>query len=128
MNTKITLSNLANATAQEIFNQVCEHLNKQGEPCTVDVDGYPSCRYHEGDLRCAAGCLISEEEYQDRSLYKHEGRGWTYLANMHIVPDNHFSLITDLQRVHDMNKPDQWENELRRVGLAYNLDTTVLDE
>ena len=65
----ITLKTLGKATAQEVFDQVATHLLTQNER---SLDG-ASCSYRNCDgLKCAAGCLISDDEYDNQM----EGIDW----------------------------------------------------
>ena len=62
----ITLKTLPQATAQEVFDQVTQHLLKQGKAAR---SGTGACRYRvetRGEiLKCAAGCLIADDEYAE---------------------------------------------------------------
>ena len=47
---------------QTIFNQVCQHLVRQGKAA---IQGGGACRYRTEDgMRCAVGYLISDENYE----------------------------------------------------------------
>ena len=58
----ITLATLPQATAQEVYSQVRNHMLTQGIQSMIEFHG---CQYHgpEG-LMCAAGCLVSDTEYR----------------------------------------------------------------
>ena len=110
----ITLETLPDASAQDVFNQVAFHLLSQGERA---MDG--DCVYHAPDgLRCAAGCLISDEEYKEDM----EWNGWLDLVDAGLVPNEHADLILELQNLHDMEHPDDWAGSLSslagKLGLA----------
>lgn len=142
--TTLTLATLPEATAQQVFDHVARHLLKQGAP-SMASDG-AGCRYRGDKGRaCAAGCLMSDAEYQ--ALDKHvapdpdlpgasiEGKDWHQLMDHGHVPETHWPLIVALQAVHDEaldSAPDQvvplWRTELRNVASSYGLDATVLDE
>lgn len=95
----ITLATLFDATEQEVFDQVVEHLKKQRVRC---VDNHGFCRYRGRDgLKCAAGCLISDDEYDP----KLENHAWQTLTREKLVPDCHSDLIEVLQAVHDQYHP-----------------------
>jgi hypothetical protein len=95
---KITLKNLHEATAQEVFDQVKNHLITQGEQ-SLNSGGL--CLYRNANgLSCAAGCLISEEEYSPNF----ETNLWGDLIKKDLVPSAHSDLIGELQQIHD-----QWE-------------------
>jgi len=62
----ITLDNLEEATAQEVFNHIANHLVTQGvqamnnESCCVNR----SVQEDGTVLKCAAGSLITDEQYE----------------------------------------------------------------
>jgi hypothetical protein len=92
---EITLATLPQATPQQVFNHVARHLLVQGSP---SIDG-SLCAYLTRDgKRCAAGCLIGQDEYQS----SFEGRTWWSLARDGRVPDAHMELVEALQDAHDM--------------------------
>ena len=92
----ITLATLPQATAQEVFDQMATHLLTQNEKSA----GY-LFRYRLGRLKCAAGCLISDDEYKK----SWEGRDWDTLVNLNEAPKAHTDLILELQRIHDGPPP-----------------------
>ena len=118
----ITLATLPQATAQEVFDQVVNHLREQG--CKSETRTGGMCAYRvvkEGKLlMCAAGCLISEKEYKQ----SFEGKTWSALD----VPSAHSSLIDQLQYVHDMFYITDWEQRFMQVAkrndLLYTLQET----
>ena len=86
----ITLKTLPQATAQEVFDQITQHLLKQGKAARSATG---ACRYRtetaEGVLKCAAGCLIADDEYSE----KWENTDWPSLVADKFVPDSHERLI-----------------------------------
>lgn len=112
----ITLKTLPAATAQEVYDQIKTHL------LTQKVKAYDSwrvlCFYHLGDLKCAAGCLIADEEYRKDM----EHNSWTALVKSGLAPDTHKSLIRVLQSVHDEYDFEKWHEKLRRVAKTYGLN------
>lgn len=113
---RITLKTLAQATEQEVFDQVVQHLREQG----VQSKNENGCAYRgDGGLMCAAGCLISDDEYTSY-MDKAGDSAWTQLVSDYIVPDEHATLIRRLQEVHDGNV-DAWEAGLEKVALSHNL-------
>lgn len=120
----ITLETLSKATAQQVFDQVVQHMLRQGEPAISDT-GNCSYRYNTGDrmLKCAAGCLIADSEYR-KEFDDADNSSWIHLANMGAVPSAHVQLIAGLQRIHDQNSPKHWEIDLQEYafenGLQYN--------
>lgn len=114
----ITLKTLADASAQDVFNQVAFHLLSQGERAVEEVCG--ACVYLAPDgLRCAAGCLISDEEYDEAM----EWNSWIDLVDTELVPNEHADLIIELQNLHDLENPDDWAGAL--YELAGKLDLTI---
>lgn len=113
----ITLATLEEATAQEVFDQVVNHLRKQNKQSLANS----KCLYRYGDLKCAAGCLISDEEYH-RDM---EGSTWLILVDKLGIPNAHESLIFALQDIHD-NGGYEWrdfsEIEHRFKDLAEQLN------
>lgn len=123
----ITLATLPNHTAQEVFDHIAKHLLTQGEACKEidDISEGPICRYRNSDDQsCAAGCLISPKEYHS---YKFEGKGWTKLVEDKLVPQDHFELIDQLQRIHDCNPAEKWYKCLQFLAKNSNLSTANLD-
>lgn len=124
---KINLSNLERATAQEVFDQIVAHLRKQGKR-SKDLTGTDSCMYRNQEgLMCAAGCLISEEEYDETKMDRDSegdiGMGWRELVHKGIVPDAHAEMICKLQNVHDSNtRPEDWEPGFKLVAGQFELE------
>lgn len=117
----ITLANLELATEQELYDYICTHLITQGEKSSNTT----GCKYRmekaDGTvLRCAAGCLFTDEQYESvkEAVSKHhlsedehgtfaqklEGSIWSSLVSQGFVPLAHAALIRELQRVHDSNR------------------------
>lgn len=111
----ITLKTLPQATAQEVYDQVKEHLLQQGQRAVNDLG---ECQYRAGDLKCAAGCLIADDEYDP----DFEGRSWANMVITGKAPNSHVALIVNLQLVHDHSPVEEWSQQLARVALRYNLN------
>jgi len=112
---KITLKNLHEATEQQVFDQVKEHLLTQREKSFEEDNDL--CRYRVGKLKCAAGCLIGDDEYNEDAEYN----SWNSLAREGIVPSAHSGLIEELQLVHDNESVDDWGDALKDVAFKWNL-------
>jgi hypothetical protein len=123
---KVTLKTLAEATAQEVFDQVVKHLLEQGKRSfKLDVDGDEFCLYRGSKgLKCAAGCLISDSEYKDDM----EGRGWRNLVNIGYASDAHIDLIACLQAVHDKKELSTWREELLEISKRFDLNPQILEQ
>jgi len=103
----ITLANLAESTPMEVFQFIEHHLLTQNAKSM----GYESgiCYYHgDYDLKCAAGCLISDDEYSPRF----EGNNWNTLVQKMLVPAAHNELIRELQYIHDNAPVKNWRHHL----------------
>ena len=124
---KITLKNLAKATAQQVFDQVAKHLLKQGVKCEKNIDGKPFCSYRAikngKTLKCAAGCLIAKSEYNPNW----EDATWNHLSGNGTVPHTHNELITDLQKIHDSVNSKFWRNELKGLANDHKFDLSVFE-
>lgn len=108
MKQEITLANLHEKTEQEVFDYVAKHLLTQKKRSK----GKTTCRYKMGDLKCAAGCLMAEDEYKETM----EGAGWVELVTHEDVPGAHKELIHELQAVHDCDHPKYWKEELSKLA------------
>lgn len=115
----ITLANLHEATEQQIFDQVVAHLRKQGQR---SLAGSPQhCVYlNPYGLKCAAGCLIADEEYTPNM----EGDPWGNLVSKGKVPRDNQNFIIELQRIHDGTEPPFWEDKFKELAHEYNLEYT----
>ncbi len=110
----ITLATLPQATAQEVFDQVARHLLSQG----VKSRNSYSCAYRGANgLKCAAGCLISDNEYH----CDFEGFNWFDLVDNEDAPSDHHVLIEALQLVHDENYSPEWNKALRDVAERFSI-------
>lgn len=119
----ITLKTLPQATAQEVFDQVATHLLKQNAQSRDGQKGL--CAYlNQSGLKCAAGCLIGDDEYNP----DFEDQSWGTLIGEGLVPDTHRNLITTLQRLHDHFGPEDWLEELTQIAIKRKLSTKVLEE
>jgi hypothetical protein len=118
----ITLATLEQATAQEVFDQVAEHLLKQGKRCQDSDNKFCVYRNDEG-LKCAAGCLIGDDEYN----FSLESNTWFDLTRFKKVPKTHDHLIRELQKIHDEYDVFQWREELATIAQLFQLDCAVID-
>jgi len=115
----ITLKTLHEATAQQVFNQVTTHLlNQNLISVNKELDGVESCMLRgKEDLKCAAGCLIGDDEYRKDM----EGYDWPHLVDKRGVPVYHLGLITKLHKVHDGFTPDMWVENLKNIAKEHQL-------
>lgn len=114
----ITLKTLPQATAQQVFDQVVNHLLTQNARST----GEKFCLYRDKihSLKCAAGCLIGDDEYKE----EFEGKTWLRLHKQGAVPLEHLALILELQGIHDNFPSASWAIKLREFakihGFSFN--------
>lgn len=121
---EITLANLHEKTEQQVFEYVVRHLLTQNAKAIRDN----KCMYRtETGLRCAAGCLIDKDNYDNFFKY-HEGTAWGTLVLIGIVPQVHCSLIEALQTIHDQHLVEYWKTRLASIGTKRGLDTTFLND
>jgi len=108
-------------TDQETFNKVKEHLLTQNRK---SYDTYVGCMYRSADgLKCAIGCLIPDELYEDRF----EGLGVMELlrksTNLRALFDGlDVIFLMDLQIVHDTKDPKDWPECLNHLATVYGLN------
>ena len=127
----ITLATLPNATAQEVFNQVCDHLLTQNEKSMESRNSFThsgDCAYR-GDYgkSCAAGILISDSEMEQ--IFEKDynvGHSWFSLINEDIAPRDHSDLIRELQNIHDEKEPEDWAAALKNLAENRELEPTNL--
>lgn len=119
MTTTVSLATLDQLTPQQVFDHVVAHLRKQGQ-CSV-IPGTTNCAYRgENGLKCAAGCLIADNEYRPDM----EGLTWRELIYRYPVTSAHSSLISCLQEVHDEASPASWESQFANTAADFNLKYT----
>jgi hypothetical protein len=114
---QITLATLPEATPEQVFEQIARHMLKQWRKSTAL--GSNRCAYRGAQgLTCAAGCLISDDEYDPRW----EARSWTSLAMSQEVPADYSTLIRRLQVIHDSREVREWPGALLDAARAYNIE------
>jgi hypothetical protein len=99
---------------QEILNAVVTHLRKQGVPAIASDSSENECMYRtEAGLKCAAGCLIPDEDYNP-IFEGSQVRGYgspvaDYFSNR--FGSEEVKFIRALQRIHDSpgSTLEQWE-------------------
>ncbi len=118
----ITLKTLPQATTQEVFDQVARHLLTQNQKSM----GSDRCLYRgPNGLKCAAGCLIGDDEYDplfDSLTSSLTSTGWGSLVNNNLVPKDHQELIVELQQVHDqLQVHSNWRDDLINLAIRLGL-------
>lgn len=129
----ITLATLPEKSAQKVFDYVATHLLTQNERSIALSDSIiyfedknitVGCMYRgENGLKCAAGCLMSDEEYKP----EWEGIIWAELITFKHVPNAHIFLIRALQEIHDQHQPKEWKEQLKLLAESKQLDSSVLN-
>ena len=115
----ITLKTLGEASEQSVFDQVAGHLLRQGKQSMYGTN----CYYRMGDLSCAVGCLIGDDEY----YFKMEGKTYRRFFVDHGTTARHYDLLVELQRLHDGKDPVAWCAALRDLAEEYGLSAAVVD-
>ena len=109
--------------AQTVFNKVARHLLTQKERCANS----DNCLYRsKNGLKCAAGCLIPDEQYE--AIKDKEGKNWRHLVLHRLVSSSHMNLIELLQDTHDDDSPEEWKQSLCRIATKFGLNTKILDK
>jgi hypothetical protein len=118
----ITLKNLEQATAQEVFEQGAKHLLTQNCQSVSEHDG--ACAYRgENGLKCVGGCFISDDEYKP----EFEGEDWISVCLL-TNTNKHEVLIKRLQEIHDLCDVDVWLKELIQLGKDSALNLNFIQQ
>lgn len=118
MKPPITLATLPQATAQEVFDQVAIHLLTQN--ATSVNNGSDKCLYRSEVGKCAAGCLIGDDEYHP-DMDSGGSSTWYGLSTRGLVPPGHLALIVSLQSCHDCYIPNDWKGRLESIAESFSL-------
>lgn len=119
--TIITLATLEGATQQQVFDQVVSQMIKQGQQSALD-NGL--CKYRgPNGLMCAAGCLMSDDEYNPS--FDRGAGSWDMLVDKKLVPPHHSALIRKLQICHD--RADNIEGVIQGMRRLGEIDNFNLD-
>lgn len=117
---------------QETFDTVVTHLRKQGKKAIVKnkKGGGDECCYRTPDgLKCAAGCLLSDEDYKPH----YEGKTVHHFTqdgsfDPAICPpsllQHDYNLLQRLQSIHDCHDEDDWESSFRQTAFDFKLTYT----
>lgn len=119
-------------TNQEIFDKVAKHLLTQRvQSMSISaIDNFTSiCAYRGAEgTSCAVGCLIPDDKY-DPSL---EGLNIHSIAHSMMASilevsveeyrNNTKDLLSALQGIHDMVRPEYWRDELTTLAADRGLE------
>lgn len=122
----VTLATLAGSTKQEVFDTVARGLAAQGFERAVDGT---LCRYYDSyGFRCAAGQLMTEEEYHALTAEQRD-LSWADLVRQGVVAEDNMPLICALQFAHDnAADPTELRGRLAQTAAMFELDPTALTE
>ena len=125
-----------NDKLQAIFDKVGTHLLTQNKRALDTSNGGDRCMYINPEgLKCAAGCLIPEDEY--RPEFEHGAillSGFESMNERTKLVSDYFKskysdlemfLIIKLQKIHDTILPNKWRDHL--YSLADNFQLNVLN-
>jgi hypothetical protein len=125
----ITIANLPEASAQEVFDWIVSNLLRQNHRSVGVVEAERAdiltCVYRSPEgYKCAAGWVMADDEYRPEM----ENTAWVCLAEQGVVPSDHASLIGHAQTIHDTEIPEDWPVNFTRLAVEYNLNTWLLDK
>lgn len=119
---------------QAVFDHIVGHLLNQGKRCVAEVTrGMPWCQYREGNLACAIGCLMTDEEAAkaDRAA---SGEAWGILEVLDNIPSveerlryaNH-EMLAMMQDIHDSagdfhDPAPFWKERFQQVAECMGLE------
>ncbi len=86
---------------------------------SMDEVGCHCLYYGDAGAKCAAGCLIADDEYKS----SFEQQTWGDLVSAKDVPKEHSDLIEHLQSIHDDYDIENWKSALTELADDYNLNT-----
>lgn len=121
---------------QHLFDFITRHLLTQKaravNPHWFKTSNKCAYRVPDSTLKCAAGCLIHDDEYSE----EFEGQGFIALTSS-ILQDVQIQawsagidLVRELQKLHDcyITHINDWPRLLRAIARDYDLEYTVLSE
>jgi hypothetical protein len=94
---------------QEIFTKVKTHLLTQNKKC-VDDKGDPRLRNQNN--KCAASCLIPDNDYSEKMEPCHF---WNFFRDSG-YSQKELDLIQELVCIHDSQNPITWKNQLKDLA------------
>lgn len=115
---------------QQVYNKIATHLVTQGVQANAGGAIGDSCLYRSpAGLKCAIGCLISDENYHPNM----ENRDVEAIAAWYpdAIPDVDIDFLNEMQSVHDSNcnwyYKGQMKLSLANVAGMYGLDASILE-
>lgn len=122
---QVTVDNLDQATAQNVFETIARHLLAQNKQ-SRNNEGLCCYRGEEGSM-CAAGVLIPNEKY-DPKMDNVKSTAWCFIADRYSFSRNHDGLIGGLQYIHDGWAPYEWPEKLIDFAQSRNLNADFVLE
>lgn len=129
----ITLWNLNEYSLQDIFDKVATHLLTQNKKSQdyFDLTGKLYCTYRNllednTILKCAIGCLVPDDKYNESFEGKYVVSLIDYL-NLNI-DTNKKDLLIHLQIVHDSRSVKDWKVCLKDVADIFGLSVDNLNK
>ena len=120
----MTIQEVNNKSLQEIFDFVACHLLTQNAKAVEDSG---TCLYRHGDLKCAVGALISDEDYdcsfEMNSIKILNDKKETIFSD---IEKSKLEFLMHLQEIHDDYVIEEWPEELSILGSDYNLSNEIL--
>ena len=118
----LLLSSISNLTKKEVFLKVKEHLLLQNKQSWLP--DHSGCAYlGEGGLKCAVGCLMTEEELNSLTD-EDQIKVVATMIKFGKMDETHKILLGRLQGIHDSYSPDNWESVLNSFE-KYQLDKII---
>ena len=112
----INETNLAEVTAQEVFDFVTSCLLRQGRKSVNEIG---MCKYRSPEgLKCAAGWLLSDEIYAPDLEYKN----WYDIVDVLGLTRKHCELINECQIIHDSYEPEDWKEQFNKLAERFSLN------
>ena len=108
-----SLSYIQQASLQDIYDQVKDHLLKQKKKSMFNEQ----CDFISSDgCRCSVGCLMSEEE-----AYIYRGLSLDRIEPTLNLDEPRQDLLDLLVDCHDCYRVEDWETRLGQIAEAYDL-------
>jgi len=119
--------------AQQVFDTVVNHLRQQNAKAQKMLDSdnrVLRCMYRSPDgLKCAVGCLITDQEYDDHFEKVGDVQDlldeWSLPISLFERLNPHRILLVTLQKIHDNLDIEDWEDGLERAARDHELVYTA---
>lgn len=119
---------------QEIFNRIAVHLLSQKDRSVDDsVDDYQCVYRGPGGIKCAIGCLITDDAYTDKlennNIYDYKVQ--SALIKSGVIDRADASVIDFLarmQEIHDDTDVVDWKRALIALAKKFKLDFSCCND